>query len=220
MQYLLFFICFLLPTSINAQEMHSPSYKLELEQVQATTEAKSSTLNPLQEKQFFEKGFIIHPPQENALQLSISDTRIKLNDFNAEPTQSHSVVAMVSSGQLYGYQLLTIPLQGLETKNTDQIPATQCDGKAELCNVNSARSWKNDEHVGWGYNVSGPDAKMDFKNDTYYRPFSTGEPIVIATNDASQGQRTTKITIKTVTTPEQAGGNYSSIIKIIALPKL
>ncbi len=200
--------------------MHSPSYKLELEQVQATTEAKSNTLNPLQEQQFFENGYIIQPPQDNALQLNISDTRIKLNDFNSEPIQTHSVVAMISSGQLFGYQLLTIPLQGLETKNGDQIPATQCDGNDELCNTNTARSWKNAERIGWGYNISGPDARPDFKNDTFYRAFTTGEPIVIATNDASEGQRATKITIKTVTSPEQAGGNYSSIIKIIALPKL
>ncbi len=220
MQYLLLCILILLPSHVAAQEMYSPSYKLELEQIEATTEAKQMTLNPLQEKQFFENGYIIHPPQDNSLQFSISDVSLNLNAFSEEPVQYHSVVTTITSQQIYGYQMLINPLQGLETKNADQIPATQCDGKDEFCTTHIAGEWKNNSRTGWGYNISGPDANLDFKNDTYFRPFTTGEAIVMATNDASEGQQATKMTIKTIISPEQAEGNYSSLIKIIALPKL
>lgn len=220
MRYLFLALLLLIPTHLYAQEMKSPSYTLELEQIEASASAKTSTLNPLQEKQFFENGYIIQPTQNKSLLFTISDTSITVSDFKKEPVQNHSVLTTVNAEDTYGYQILAKPIQALETTGGDQIPHTTCNMNQETCTPFSARVWTSTKNSGWGYNLSGPDAPLDFKNDTYFRSFKTGDPIIFATNNATSGQRAIKLTIKTVTNAEVADGNYGSVIKIIALPKL
>lgn len=218
MRYLLFLVLILLPSDVFAQEMFSPSYRLELEQIEATTEARTERLNTLQLKEFFENGYIVESSDKNSLHFSISDTVLSFTDLQPEKAQSHSVLSTVTSPELYGYQLIAVPLQGFETANGDQIPATQCDGKEQTCTVRTAKQWRLNTMYGWGYTVSGPDANRDFLDESFYRPFKTGESVVIANNPSVSSQRATKLTIKTITSPETPEGNYRSVIKLIALP--
>lgn len=200
--------------------MTSPSYRLELEQVEATTEAKTEQLNPLQYKQFMEDGYLLQSSEHNSFQFSISDTIINLKNLSTERSQTHSILTTVTSSGVFGYQILAMPLKGLETTNEDQITPTQCDGKEKTCTFLSANEWKSDTAYGWGYTISGPDSPIDFINETYFRPFKTGQSIVISTNSIANSQKATEMTIKAIIPPESPEGNYSSVIKLIALPKL
>lgn len=220
MRYLVFLILILLPSSIFAQEMFSPSFKLELEQIESTTEAKTEKLNSLQLKRFLDTGYIIQTQQADTLQFSISDSTLHFNDLKPGAETSQSVLTTVTSTDLYGYQLIAFPIQGLETTNNDQIPPTQCNGNDEACTVLHADKWTSNNAFGWGYSVSGPDSPKDFIDESFFRPFKTGEAVVIAHHPAVNSQRSTELTIKTVISPEMPKGNYSSIIKLIALPKL
>ncbi len=220
MKYLLIALFLIWPGSILAQEMFSPSYVLELEQVEATTEPKLHMLNELQLQRFTENGYIVETPQTHMLQFSISDNRLSLKKLNSQPTQTSTLLTTITSEDLFGYQLLAIPLQGLESINGDQITPTSCDGGSNTCTTTSAKEWRSLQSYGWGYNISGPDAAADFKNKQYFRPFKTGEQTVISSHEAANSQRSTELTIKVAVDNKISEGNYGSIIKLIALPKL
>ncbi len=200
--------------------MSSPSYTIDLEQIEATTEPKLDVLNELQLKRFTEAGFLVETPKAHMLQFSISDTVLSFSDLRENHTQTNSVLTTTTSPGLFGYQLLAIPLQGLESRNGEQIPPTQCDGKNDHCSPTSAGRWKSSSTYGWGYNISGPDASGDFITKDYYRPFKTGESAIISSNDSIDSQRSAEMTIKVSVAADVAEGNYGSLIKLIALPKL
>lgn len=220
MKYVLFLIFLAFPLHIFAQEMSSPQYKIELEQVEASSSAKTEQLNILQQKHFNENGYIISPPKEDFIQLNISDTVLNLPNLSSDQAQIHSILSSVSSSKLFGYQLIMIPLQGLESTNGEQIEPTSCDGKSQTCTITSAREWQSNAHFGWGYSVTGPDSLSDFINENYYRPFKTGESVVVSNSYAAKSERSTEMRFKVVIPPDLSEGNYSSIIKIFALPTL
>ena len=220
MKYLLILLLLLYPQTVLGQEMFSPSYTIDLEQVEATTEPKLDILNDLQLKRFSDDGFIVETSKVHMLQFSISDTVLTLSDLRSNRIQSSSVLTTITSSGVFGYQLLAMPLQGLESRNGDQIPPTICDGKSNKCTPNSAKKWKSNTAYGWGYNVSGPDAAHDFMSKEDYRPFKTGESAVISSNDATDSQRSAEVTVKVAVASDVPEGNYNSLVKLIALPKL
>ena len=206
--------------NISAQEMTSPSYRLELEQIESTNEAKIDTLSPKQLKQFSEEGFIINTPKNKMLHFSISATVLNFNDITNERSQTNSFLLTIASLDEYGYQIISQAAQKLITVNGEEIPPTTCDSKGNTCTPQSAKEWTSQSANGWGYHMSGLDSPSDFKNEKYYRPFKTESWEVISKQGWVDSQRTSKMTIKVKTSAEQSDGNYNASIKLIALPSL
>ena len=210
------FLLFLIP-SVAAQEMTSPSYKLELEQIEATTSARLQTLSTKQLKQFHEDGYLINTQKKGTLLFNISDTVLNFKDN--ENVQTNSILTSVNG----------IPAFAGMTPDNDTsssvIPAEagiydEEFGYQIIAQLTKQFESNSGEGIDWGYHISGPDSPFNFKDDNDYKQLKTEAFSLVAGNEWTTSERSTKMLIKLNRSAKQFEENYNAVIKLIALPSL
>lgn len=216
---ILSFLALISVNTVQAQEI-TPSYTIELEQIEASPEGKIQTVSGEVQKKLQENGFILAPQQkETAFIFSISDTNVDFSDIIAAREKVNSTLLRINSGETYNYEILAFLKQPLQSSLDEIIPQTNCD-EATQCFASIPNKWTDKNAYGWGYQLSGPDVVFPLKDDTYFRIFDEEKQTIFARNEGISGESSTKLTFKVRVSPEQKEGNYTGVIKIIAIPKL
>lgn len=207
MQRLLIFILIgFFTTAVYAQDS-TPSYVIELEQIEASPEAKIQKIPTGLLQQLQENGFIITSPQnDSSFTFSIANTNVDFSEIISKREQTNSTLFRVNGSDAYSYQILGSLKEPFQTSLGESISQTSCDESSEC--------------FGWGYHLSGPDVVSPFKNETYFRSFDEEHLSIFSERDGTTGERSTKLTLKVQVPAEQKEGNYTGVIKVIAIPKL
>ncbi len=188
-------------SSVQAQDS-TPSYIIELEQIEASPEAKIQTVSEEVQNKLQEQGFVISSQKESSFIFSISDTNVDFSDIISARQKLNSTLLTVNDTDTYSYQIIGSLKEPFQTSLGELIPQT------------SKGSY------GWGYHLSGPDVVSEFNDETYFRIFDEKSPVIFSGSDSAKGEHATKLTFKVQVPPEQKEGNYTGVIKVIALPKL
>ncbi len=152
---------------------------------------------------------------------SISKLNIDFGELFAGSfkTDSHTISITTTGAGGYGiYAFENHPLQHIA--GTPIVPDTTCD--ANDCDESLAASWTDATKPGFGFNVNGPEAAVDFVNGNYFRQFANNEAsesmqqIMGSTNVALNDIAT--VTYKAAPQGDQAAGNYQTSIVFVAVP--
>jgi hypothetical protein len=204
---------------IYAQEQ-PPSYVIQIEQIEASPEAKMSSISEEVQTKLNENGFVILPQQkDSAFTFSISDTNMDFSDIISTRQKANSALLKVNSPETFSYQLVASLEQPFQSSLQEIIPQTSCDENTP-CAYEMPNKWMSNDSYGWGFHLSGPDVVTKFNDDTYYEIFDESKQMIVSQNEAVTGESATKITLKAQVPVEQKEGNYNAIIKLIAIPKL
>ncbi len=196
--------------------------------------------------EFAENGYIIKAGFQYLhsivpFSFTVSETRIDFGELYPYDPKTASTNLTVSYGGGGNYQILAYeeaPLTTLDGNN--QIPNTCCDPGCDdpgKCDQNTAALWVDSSTVGFGYNMSGEDIPSTFEspgcNGNCYRRFADQsvsppeEPVAVMSSNNVTVDLSSKpkdiyheatMTFKVNIDPNQAGGNYQTIIHFIALP--
>lgn len=232
-QLLIFTVLFLLFAipSAHAETMNSNNYTIRTGNFNITSGFKSSasysltdTVGQTVAEYFSGTGYHVKAGAQYIYTLynfsfAISDLNIGLTlTPNTFSTDTHDLI-VTAPGQGYSVTAYeTAPLTksgGIET-----VPDTTCDSGP--CTETSAEVWTTASNNGFGYNVVGDDAAVDFVDSTYFRPFpdaSLGEiPATVMTTVEAGRDRTATVTYKVSPSGSQAAGDYTTNIIYIATP--
>lgn len=216
---LLSFLTLIFINTVHAQEI-TPSYTIELEQIEASPEAKIQEVNGEIQQQLMEKGYVLSPqPNETAFIFTISDTNLDFTDIIAARSKTSSTLLRINSADPYSYELISSLEQPFQSSLDEIIPQTDCD-EATPCVPSIPNKWTGKDSYGWGFQMSGPDVTIPSKDETYFQIFDEEKQMILAENDSTSNESAAKLTFKVQVPPEQKEGNYNGVIKIIALPKL
>jgi hypothetical protein len=222
------------PNHSQADQLTSPSVRIEMSTINITGGEKSSssykvtdTVGQTIQGQFDSSGFIIKAGFQYIYPLIPFSFRISNLDMdfgtiipNTPSTLAHTLT--VTTGSAYGYSVQTIadtPLKLLSGSIT--IPNTTCN-LALTCTVSDATPWTDTTAYGFGYNATGDDIdSADFVDTTYFRPFpiegSDNPAIVMSRSGVATGSASI-ITYKINIAGDQAAGIYQNNIQYIAVP--
>lgn len=232
--FILGLLAITITTFVSADEMRSPSFRLELGNLNSASDTKSSgsytvtdTLGQTAAQKFESTGFIVKAGFQYyysiiPFRFSISTLRVNLGTLQAASPSTATTVLTVSSGGAGGYQVTAIentPLQTLTASNN--IPDTQCDSGP--CTETTAQPWTSSSTYGFGYNMNGNDVPATFVNNTYYRPFpdrSAAESPAVVMSSVNVGRnRQATVTFKANVSNVQAAGSYQTVVNFVATPK-
>ncbi len=217
---IIFFIVVFIFTSVARAQETNPSYIIELEQIEATTEAKTQTVSDEVQKNLQENGYILAPQQkETAFIFSISDTNVDYSDIISAREKTNSTLLRINSADTYNYQIIGLLKKPFRSSLDEIISQTGCD-EATPCSASVPNKWTDKESYGWGFQLSGPHVVSPFKDGTYFQIFDDEKQTIFAQHEGIKGESSTKLTFKVRVPAEQKEGNYTGVIKIIAIPKL
>lgn len=224
--------CILFTTSVRAEVLTSPSFKIRFGNFNMTAGEKSSSSYALTDTVgqtaaglFSSSGYAVKAGFQYMYTLydfsfAISDLTIIFGSVTPNNFSTATNTLTVSApGQ--GYSVSTIASNRLKKSGTsDYVPDTACD--LGTCTESAAGVWTNTAVNGFGYNASGNDIAADFTGPTYFRPFpdlSLGDsPATVMTSTSAGRNRTATITYKLNVSGSQAAGDYENQITYIATP--
>lgn len=187
---------------VSAQES-TPSYVIELEQIEASPEAKIQYVSDEVQTKLQENGFILSPQEkDSAFVFSISDTNVDFSDIITARTKTNSTLMRINSSDKYSYQIIASLDEPFQSSLDEIIPQ-----------INPA----DRDSYGWGFQLSGPHVAAPSKD---FQIFDEDKQMIFAEQDGGSGESATKLTFKVQVPAEQKEGNYTGAIKIIAIPKL
>lgn len=234
---LLFFIIslFLFPIYTTADNLSSPSFRIQMGTINITGGQKSGggfklsdTVGQTAQGQFDSAGFRIRagfqyvrtgvPFSFKVNSLAVNFGLITSNVFyNATNTLT------VTSGGAYGYTVKAIQDHKLTIQGgADTIPSTTCDIGLP-CTTSTATPWTVASNYGFGYNMSGSDVDTtNFVNGTYFAPFPDNSlsqsPITIMSRTGITRGSTATVNYRLSVSGTQTPGTYQNGIQYIAVP--
>lgn len=226
----------------NAQEFTSPNYYIQFGNFNMTSGKKNSPSYTLTDTvgqnapgRFANNGYVVKAGfqyiYDTFEKFSFSINNIDLVFGSISPnigsTQSNIITITSPSGK--GYEILAIASHPLLNTNYT-IPDTSCN--SNNCTKSSSAPWTLSTAYGFGFNALGINASGAvtnigtsnyFTNGNYFRPFpnqtNNDSPQVFMSENNRVKNRQAKITYKVNISPNQASGNYSNLINLIAIPK-
>ena len=220
---LLIFFLALVPRVAAQEEMSSPLYKLQIEELNASSEAqlnkKENSMLLKDRMQFKTHGFVIsaHQP-DKPFRFKISDTVISFEGLAKNRNQIKSTDLEVDTGGVNGYEILAMATP-LQSTSGLTIVQTECNRKSDKCTTRLASPWTDDGVYGWGYQVLGSDNMDIFKNKEYFRPLDLENFVLIAQKSTAMERRVSDLKFKINVAGDITDTQYVSNIKILALPK-
>jgi len=268
-------IYLLLTTPTLAINMDSPQYKIQfgninmggakggslMQDTDDNSYTLSSTLGQTAAGQFESSGYIVKAGfqyiySKIPFSFSVSNTTVDLGTLLPNiPVTSAPIALTVSFGGAGQYVVTAqedSPLQTLSGSSsiyeTSCSNDTCCNGGADTCSENQAKTWNSTSAYGFGYNMQDEDITTDFSTggNTYYRPFpdksasevpaiimqSTNVTLVTPTPTGIPGPTSAPIltgvprdithqsnlTFKANISPLQPAGNYQTVIHFVATP--
>lgn len=123
----------------------------------------------------------------------------------------------IGAGGIGGYSVTASTNHPLKLEaSTTTIPDTACDN--QTCDPSTAKSWIKTTTHGFGYNLTGDDLATDFKDSTYFRPFTNQTPPIIMLSTQPTTKSTAIITYQLNLPVTQAAGDYQNQINYVAIP--
>lgn len=152
---------------------------------------------------------------------TISDTDINLGELSTSAHNTDTNVLTVTAPTAGGYQVYAYEQHPLKLLNgTAIIPDTTCDNGD--CDETVAKVWTDTAIGGFGFNLVGDDAAVDFIDSTYFRQFANNaaaEPMqVIMSNSGYSVDRSATATYEAGLFGSEASGTYGTAIIYIAIP--
>ena len=179
----------------------APAYTVELEQIETLPDAKIQTVSGEFKKTLDKNGYILTPQEKNsALIFTISDTNIDFSDIISAREKISSTLLRVNSAGTLTYEIIGSLKQPLKSSLNEIIPQTD----------------KNS--YGWGFQLSGSDVVSPYKDENQI--FDEDKQMIFAENESLDKESVIKLTFKVRVSPKQKEGNYTGIIKLIAVPKI
>lgn len=221
---LLIFLTFI--SVVHAQEneeMSSPLYKLQIKELDASTEAalknKENSLLLKDRMKFATRGFVVqaHEP-DRPFSFEISNTVVTFDNLAKNHDSQSSTTLSVDTNGGTGYQILALA-SPLVSSSGQAIDLTECNGGKDTCTPRIARIWTDDDRYGWGYQVLGPDAINDFADKKYFRPVDLENWMLFSDKGGVLTDRKTQLNFKINVPSNIAEVQYVSLIKILAVPK-
>lgn len=189
------------------EEMSSPLYKLQIKELDASSEAKlNNKENSLLLKdriQFSTHGFVVqaHEP-DRPFSFQISDTIVTFDDLTTNHNAQGGTTLSVDSNGATGYQIIALA-SPLINSNGEVIEPIG----------------KDNDKYGWGYQLLGEDAAPDFSDKTYFRPVDLENWMIFSKKGRALTDRKTELNFKINLEKNIAEVQYVSLIKIVAFPK-
>jgi len=227
------FTLLIFPSLVKADNLRSPTYRIDMGTINMTGGKKTSSSYKLTDTagqtfqgQFDSNGYRIRAGFQYIHSLirfsfSISDLTIDLGTLTAQTPSTATNTLTISTGNAYGYTVKAIENHTLRD-GTKNIPDTNCD-PATPCTITDANVWSSNTAYGFGYNMTGDDVDTsDFVDSTYFRPFSNDEdadsPAIVMSSTGIATSSAATVTYKANISPTQAAGYYTTAIRYIAIP--
>lgn len=238
----LFIIYHLRSTTTLAQSFDSNSFHIEFGNFNMTSGKKNSPSYTLTDTvgqnapgKFSSSGYVVKAGFQyiydisEKFSFSISDLDLPFGSMtpNVGSTQSNTITITSPAG--HGYEILAIANHPLVSNNYT-IPDTRCNSND--CTINLSAPWTLSTTYGFGFNALGINSSGTvtnigtsnyFTNSTYYRPFASLSknelPQVFMSENTRVKDRQARITYKVNISTNQAAGNYSNLVNLIAIPK-
>lgn len=219
-------------TSVQAESLTSPSYKIRFGNFNMTSGLKSSSSYSLTDTVgqtaaglFTSSGYAVKAGFQYIYTLfdfsfTISSLAINLGTLTPGAFSTGTNNLIVSApGQ--GYGVTAFESTRLKRNGTaDYIPDTTCN--SGTCTETAANVWTSTSAYGFGYNLTGNDIAADFTNNTYFRPFPDASlsesPATVMSSALAGENRTATVTYKANIGGSQAAGSYETQIVYIATP--
>lgn len=226
---------FFLTQNIQADNMESDSYKLQMGNFNMAGGNKSSqgyklldTLGQTAPGKYESSGYIIKAGFEYIktiipFSFSISDLSIDFGNLIPQTPTIKTNILTVSSGGAGGYQVIAFENHPLKfIGGSTIIPDTQCNAGVDSCDETTAKIWDDNNKYGFGFNMSGNDIPSDFINSSYFRQFSDQSnsedgQIIMSSNNVGTNRQAT-VSYKANISSVQTAGNYENMITFICAP--
>lgn len=194
---------FLLSNKANAQE-----YTLELQQIEATSEAYLSPKLPSENlKEFNEKGYtLISNIKPEEFYFTIDKTSILFPDLSTLGKFTDRFTIKVQSGSISNYQVIIKLLNQISAVTGETIDPTVCDSG---CNSLNSGKWESQKSYGLGFSID---------NGLTYRPFPFENQIVLSPKSLKDFD--IPIDIKIQTPQNLQEGIYQGALQMIVLPDI
>ena len=194
---LILFFTFIPFVHAQEEEMSSPLYKLQIKELDASSEAKlynkENSLLLKERMQFATHGFVVqaHEP-DRPFSFKISDTVVTFDNLPKNHDSQSSATLSVDTNGAAGYQILALasPLVSSSGEVIDRIS-------------------KDNDRNGWGYQV----------DNKYFRPVDLENWMLLSEKGATSTDRKTQLNFKINLPSNTADITYVSEIKILAVPK-
>ena len=214
--------------------LENGNYKLEIkpfrpDEVDTPQLQEKETLSPSDRTTFNQQGYLIRSvlftdsqdktseSYEGGIKVSLKNARIDLGSIPQDTLIIKDVDTTTSADSLYGYTLTAIQSEPLMSNTGDQLSPTICDTD-ELCTVNSAGVWKEEDSFGWGYSIIGKGSPTDFKSTDHYRPFKQATSVVLSQLNNVKGTNSTQLRFKIIVPQSIPEGTYSTILRLFLFP--
>lgn len=180
---------------------------------------------PEQKSVFESQGYIIQSPADRSdfYRYTISRSSLRFGEVEENSTVEQSFDIFIRSSRSMKYQILLYQRGSFKNRQKQIIIPTKCDSAQNPCTIQQAQPWENIESFGYGYNISGRSVPVDFRDETYFRPFAdisrSENPVIInqGLSEDTPVQITTNVKIQY---PErQAIGTYQTDISVISIPR-
>lgn len=234
-----FIICSLIagllfPSITQAENLKSPTFEIQMSNINMTGGAKSSntyrltdTVGQTFQGKFESNGYVILAGFQyiNTLipfSFKISDLSIDFGSLVPGTPKTLSNTLTVTTGSAFGYSVRTIEDHPLRhTNGTNTIPDTACD-TATPCTPSDANIWSDPAIYGFGYNMQGTDVNTtDFASTDHFRPFAIGDiddPAIVMSRDKVATASSATVYYKINVSDTQAAGDYENALQFIAIP--
>ncbi len=188
--------------------------------------ARDYILYDEEKKQFDENGFAVRTTypfqkQQTSLTVDISSIKVGFSDIRPNQPEEKSISYSVQAPGVYSYQTLMWQIDFLKTSNNLVIENTKCDSIIEPCSSTLSRTWIKNEAPGFGFRLEGTDKPLDFIPNTYrVYPLAMQDAIPVFSETTIQDIRKGTIFFKVNPPPTFQEGSYTSVLKVLTLPRL
>ncbi len=220
-------------TKLYAENLSSPGFEIKMGTINITGGEKTSssyklsdTVGQTAQGEFNSSGFTVKAGFQyvrEGIPFTFTISNVDLNYGSLVPGTPSVLtnILSITTGSGYGYTVKAIedhPLKIIGGSAT--IPDTNCD-LASPCTITDATAWIDNTRYGFGYNVSGTDADVEFVNSTYFRPFpiqGTDQPSTVMSKNSPQSSTSATVTYKVNISGAQTAGTYQNGIQYLAIP--
>ena len=192
-------------TPVIANKPTPPAYKIQFVNLDSTSDAKPPQTTSTSLKQIQDFTF------------TISDLSIDFQTPTPNTLTTRSNTLTISSLGTSGYSVTAAANHPLKLQaSTTNIPNTSCDNND--CDPSIAAPWTKTTTHGFGFNLTGDNLTPDFKDSSFFRPFSNQTPPIIMTSNQPTIKTTATVTYQLNLPATQAAGSYTNQINYVALP--
>lgn len=224
----------LLPTAINADNLRSTDFRIQMGTINSGGGNQSgggfklaNTVGQTAQGQFDVAGYRVRAGFQyihSIIPFSFSINKIAVNFGTVLPSTIYTDtnVLTVHAGGAYGYVIKAIEDKLLTSSGSTTIPNTTCN-PALTCSTSDATPWTSTLSYGFGYNMSGDDTDTaDFTGSTFFRPFPANtlaqNPVTIMSKSGVTRASVATVTYQLIVSPTQPAGTYHNIIQYLAIP--